>query len=149
MRKEEAVALGHLVDSLQEALNWLENSKKENDRQKFENAKKEVNSCVRQYYTYLPMDIYNSHNQYLGYALYSGILGLSVLFIALFLALYKSYKEDKFLFVIMVLYCIIFLTENVLERQSGLILFCFLLNMIPVIEDYSQTFKKINQKTNT
>jgi len=114
-----------------------------------ENAKKEVNSCVRQYYTYLPMDIYNSHNQYLGYALYSGILGLSVLFIALFLALYKSYKEDKFLFVIMVLYCIIFLTENVLERQSGLILFCFLLNMIPVIEDYSQTFKKINQKTNT
>jgi len=85
----------------------------------------------------------------LGYALYSGILGLSVLFIALFLALYKSYKEDKFLFVIMVLYCIIFLTENVLERQSGLILFCFLLNMIPVIEDYSQTFKKINQKTNT
>ena len=42
MRKEEAVALGHLVDSVQEALNWLENSKKENDRQKFENAKKEV-----------------------------------------------------------------------------------------------------------
>lgn len=98
-----------------------------------ENAKTNVDTCVRQYYTYNPEVIYNSHNQYLGYTLYSGVFGLGTLVGVLLISLYKSYRGEKLLFIILLLYCITFLTENVLERQSGIVLFAFLLNMIPLL----------------
>ena len=45
-----------------------------------ENSKSLVNDCVRETYLYSPNVVYNSHNQYLGYALNSGIIGLLILF---------------------------------------------------------------------
>ena len=74
--------------------------------------------------------VYNSHNQYLSYGLHSGFLGVFVLCLALFFGLKKSLKQDSFLFTVFLYFCIVFLTENVLERQSGLLLFTFLINII-------------------
>lgn len=97
-----------------------------------ENAKANVDSCVRKKYSHNPEVVYNSHNQYLGYALYSGVFGLGSLLVVLLMAVIKSYKYNKLLFVLILLYCVFFLTENVLERQSGIVLFAFLLNMVPL-----------------
>ena len=110
-----------------------------------ENAKDKVDNCTRQHYFFEPEIIYNSHNQYLGYALYSGVFGFFVLPMVLLFAMFKSFKGERLIFVIMILYCIVFLTENVLERQSGLILFCFFLNMIPVLNNNGKCLKQRNK----
>lgn len=99
-----------------------------------ENTRTDVNNCVRKTFTFNEGIIYNSHNQYLGFALHSGIIALSIFIYVLYNGLRLSFKKNKFLFLTVVYFCIFFLTENVLERQSGLVLFCFLFNIIPLIK---------------
>jgi len=73
--------------------------------------------------------MYNSHNQFLFIWLSTGILGF-VVFIALLAFYFKKsiqYK-DNIMFSVLMLYCIIFLFENVLSRQSGVIFFSFIVN---------------------
>jgi O-antigen ligase len=98
-----------------------------------ENSNSYLDSCVRSIYKHNKDVVYNSHNQYLSYALHSGILGFILIIIVLFIALKQSFKNDYFLFVILLYFCISFFTENILERQPGLILFAFLLNITPNI----------------
>ena len=99
-----------------------------------ENTNTSVNNCVRKTFIYNEGVIYNPHNQYLGFALHSGILALLIFIYVIYNGLRLSYKNNKFLFLTVVYFCVFFLTENVLERQSGLVLFCFLFNTIPLIK---------------
>ncbi|MFC4268200.1 O-antigen ligase family protein [Polaribacter marinivivus] len=99
-----------------------------------ENTNTSVNNCVRKTFTYNEGVIYNPHNQYLGFALHSGILALLIFIYVIYNGLRLSYKNNKFLFLTVVYFCVFFFTENVLERQSGLVLFCFLFNTIPLIK---------------
>lgn len=112
-----------------------------------ENSKKMVNNCVRSKFSHNPEKIYNSHNQYLAFGLHSGVFGFLVLIFVLSLAFYKSYKSDNLMFAVMTLYCIVFFTENILDRQTGVILFSFLLNIIPAKSESKLKCHKIeNQK---
>ena len=72
---------------------------------------------------------YNSHNQYLYTWLSAGIIGF-LIFMSLLGYYFKKAIQynDSIMFSVLVLYCIIFLFENVLSRQSGVIFFSFILN---------------------
>jgi len=96
-----------------------------------ENSNMLVNNCVREVFIHNPKVIYNSHNQYLSYGLHSGVLGILLLGFVLYFALYNSFFDNHLIFAIIIYFAIIFFTENVLERQSGLLLFAFLINIIP------------------
>lgn len=99
-----------------------------------ENSNSYVDSCVRSVYSHNKGVVYNSHNQYLSYALHSGILGLVFFVFVLSVALKQSFNKDYILFTLLLYFCISFFTENILERQPGLILFAFLLNITPNIK---------------
>ncbi|MDO6489763.1 MULTISPECIES: O-antigen ligase family protein [unclassified Cellulophaga] len=72
---------------------------------------------------------YNTHNQYLGVLLSIGFLGLVVFLLQLFFYLKKSLSEnDTLFFQILIFFIILFFTENILERQTGVIFFSFLSN---------------------
>lgn len=81
---------------------------------------------------------YNSHNQYLFVWLSAGIIGLFlfVVFLVFYFKIAITHK-DYLMLSIVILYCIVFLFENVLSRQSGVIFFSFLINMI-VWNNYKQ-----------
>lgn len=71
--------------------------------------------------------VYGSHNQFLSYFLSSGILGFITLVLYILIILIKSVKQKKkYLPTIILFFGIIMLFENILERQSGVILFSFL-----------------------
>ena len=105
-----------------------------------ENSTNNVNDCVREVFLFDKQIVYNSHNQYLSYGLHSGFLGVFVLCLALFFGLKKSLKQDSFLFTVYLYFCVVFLTENVLERQSGLLLFTFLINIIVNLRSFNPKF---------
>jgi O-antigen ligase len=69
---------------------------------------------------------YNSHNQYLSYFLSSGLLGFFLLCFFLIKTILNAKKsKDYFLISITVFFTLCMLFENILERQSGVILFSF------------------------
>ena len=78
---------------------------------------------------------FNSHNQYFSFALYFGIIGLLVflLWLGIFAVVFFKNKEIQFI-VLLFVFLLMFLTENILERQTGVILFSIL---IPLYYKYS------------
>lgn len=84
---------------------------------------------------------YNSHNQYLGIWLSTGIIGL-ILFLYFLLFNYKlslEYKDYLFLSILL-FFSLNFLTENIIERQTGAMLFFFLINLFS-----ASNYKKIKE----
>ncbi|MCB4807311.1 O-antigen ligase family protein [Tamlana sp. 62-3] len=73
---------------------------------------------------------FNSHNQYFFVWLSCGLLGVFVFFGCL-LYYFKNAIENKdyLMLSIITLYCIVFIFENILSRQSGVILFSFIMNL--------------------
>ncbi len=72
---------------------------------------------------------YNSHNQYLGVLLSTGVLGLLALLLILTSNFYLAITNKDWVFLaVLAFFSIAFLTENILERQAGVILFSFLLS---------------------
>jgi O-antigen ligase len=83
---------------------------------------------------YLLEGEFNSHNQYLSILLGCGLLGL----ISILYLLYFNYKifleiRNYFFLSILVFFTIILLLENILERQTGVILFSFFINLFSFI----------------
>ncbi len=72
----------------------------------------------------------NSHNQYLGIWLYTGIVGLGLFLFQLFLY-FKKAKATKNLFFtqLIIFFTIVLFTENILDRQTGVLLFALFLNL--------------------
>lgn len=74
---------------------------------------------------------YNSHNQYFNILLSTGILGLIYFLFFLFLYFRDALMYgDHLLNAILVIFCVSFLFENVLSRQTGVIAFSFLVNYL-------------------
>lgn len=77
---------------------------------------------------------YNSHNQFLSVWLNTGVIGFMIFCYFLYYNLNISrIKKDKLFLFIIIFYMINFLTENLLERRSGVILFAFIINLIGFI----------------
>ena len=72
---------------------------------------------------------YNSHNQFLAITLYIGLIGLGVFIWQLVLYLKNAISnKDIVYFQVLLFFIFLFLTENILDRQSGVILFSFIAN---------------------
>ena len=86
----------------------------------------ELDKCYEDKSKLLLERSYNSHNQYLSYFLSSGFLGFFLLCFILGKILLNAIKsKDYFLVSITVFFTLCMLFENILERQSGVILFSF------------------------
>ena len=89
----------------------------------------ELDNCYSKTSNMLLEDNYNSHNQYLSIWLSCGIMGLIVFFGFLYLNFRIAFKQKNILFICLLLFfCILMLFENILERQSGVILFSLIVN---------------------
>ena len=95
-------------------------------------VKNELKKCYEENELFSnPNEYYNSHNQYVSYYLTSGIFGLLTLVFFLFNLLYKGIKEHHGLLIgLVIFFAITMLFENILERQSGLTIFSFLMTSL-------------------
>lgn len=110
----------------------------------------ELNNCYEQNKMNFPKDYFNSHNQYLFVWLSAGILGLLIFLI--FLGFYFKIaitNKDHLMLSIIMLYSIVFLFENVLSRQSGVIFFAFLMNFMAYGKQIQVRHEEINYYTNS
>lgn len=89
-----------------------------------------LRECYKEKSEYLYKEKLNSHNQYLDFYLNGGIIAILVLIFFLNQELIISIKEKKYLFTsIIVLFVIQMLSENILNRQSGVIVFIFIISL--------------------
>jgi len=90
-----------------------------------------LNQCYKNKSNLLLKKTYNTHNQYLDIWIKTGLIGL-IIFLGFlgfnFIEAYKTY--NYILILIIIFYSINFLTENILVRQSGIILFAFFINFL-------------------
>ena len=97
----------------------------------------ELDEGYRERFPILLEKQYNSHNQYMGVWLSAGIAGIFFLLLLFFDSMRKLLKSPSesgnfasLSFAILVFFALNFLTENVIERQLGSLLFFFLLNLL-------------------
>src|SRR5690606_21519780 len=95
------------------------------------NSQKSLNQCYEQFSSdvYAKQD-YNTHNQYLEYWISMGILAPIVLIVLLYKLSQVNLQHKDYLAVsATILFAICFLTENVLSRHSGVILFSLFIGL--------------------
>ncbi len=88
----------------------------------------DVKPELKKYYqkTSAEMIYYNSHNQYLSFYLATGIFGFLLLWIIMLKTIFLAVKKQKMVLLLLsVFFSVLMLFENILERQSGVILFSF------------------------
>ncbi|MBT8303329.1 MAG: O-antigen ligase family protein [Bacteroidia bacterium] len=92
-------------------------------------VKEELNGCYEKTSSVLTEKNLNTHNQFLGISVATGIIGLIVFLSSLFFIFYMFKKNnDLEALVIMSFLLLIMMTENILDRQNGVICFAFFLN---------------------
>jgi O-antigen ligase len=74
---------------------------------------------------------YDPHNQYLRVCLSTGIVGLSLFLMSLIVVLIRSFQSGDWLVVgFIILFCIAFLFESILERHNGIIPYAFFYSVL-------------------
>ena len=92
-------------------------------------ANKELKNCYLKTSDVLVGVNYNSHNQFLATILRVGIIGFILFLISLIFNLRLFFlNNDYFAFCMLLMFILFMLTENILDRQNGVILFSFLIN---------------------
>lgn len=86
---------------------------------------KELNACYKKFDTSaFNGKNYNTHNQYIDYLLSFGLLGLLFIVLVFYRYLQIAMKnKDKLYLNFLVFFYIVFLTENILVRNTGIVLF--------------------------
>ncbi len=91
-------------------------------------VQQKLDECYTQKNITIKKNAYNSHNQYFDAWLRAGVAGFIYLILFISYLFYTSLKRKNYLLLALVLlYSINFLFENILLRQSGVILFYFLI----------------------
>lgn len=86
---------------------------------------------------------YNTHNQYLSFLLSLGSIGLLLFLLKLtYNYRYAIKNNNHILITLLTLYCFIMVSENILERENGVIFFSFFLSFFNLFSD-----KKIFKRT--
>lgn len=97
-----------------------------NDRLKQSYKEKEL--------TFLTQQNFNAHNQYLSAWLIGGVFSFLALLFLLGRALVLSVKHSNYwLFMTVVFYGLVMLTENILERENGVVFFAFFLSYFSLL----------------
>jgi O-antigen ligase len=86
----------------------------------------------------------NSHNQFLGILLYTGAVGLLFFLLQLLLYVKMSVKLlNPLMLEFIIFFLVLFMTENLLDRQSGVILFTFVMSSLYYLN--SMQNKKVSE----
>jgi O-antigen ligase len=79
---------------------------------------------------------YNTHNQYLSFLVSVGFIGFSLFVVFVLHNIFKAFKfKNQELLLILVFYCFVMTTENILEREDGVIFFSFFTCFFRLIKD--------------
>ncbi|WP_299761759.1 O-antigen ligase family protein [uncultured Dokdonia sp.] len=79
---------------------------------------------------------YNSHNQFFSLLLIGGIPLLIVFLLMIGVNLIYAIRYDnQLLILLLIFYCIVMFTENILERESGVIFFSFFINFFALFNN--------------
>ncbi|KAB1066522.1 O-antigen ligase family protein [Tamlana haliotis] len=92
-------------------------------------VKHALQDCYQETSALLVNKNYNTHNQYLNTILATGVIGLLIFCFSLFMLFRFSINRNDYIFTaVLIFYSIALLTENILDRQNGIILFSILIN---------------------
>ncbi len=109
-------------------------------------GKRKLVQCYESEAQFLVANNYNSHNQYLGIILKSGYLGLFLFVIFVLYQLIKGLNNRNHLLVALLLfYCMVMFSENILERENGVMFFALLINLF-VMLNYPDRMEKVLDK---
>lgn len=102
------------------------------------NVQNELDKCYKKEINSNLLSGLNSHNQYFYILLSAGVLGI-IMFIAMLTFYIKiAYDNKDYLFLsIIILFSVIFLFENILSRQTGVIMFGFIMNAL-TLKNYNR-----------
>ena len=93
-------------------------------------TKSVLNECYSEKNINLLKRNYNSHNQFLSIFLSTGVLGCLSFLYYLFYVFKTSHKrESQVLFFLALYFCLNMLTENILEREDGVIVIALFINI--------------------
>ncbi|MEP3837377.1 MAG: O-antigen ligase family protein [Algibacter sp.] len=88
---------------------------------------------------------YNTHNQYLSYLLSTGLIGFLIFLYYAYGLFNKAIKNQDIIFLSVLLFFFLnMLTENILEREAGVICFAFLCNLYLRKNWYNKQLKNVN-----
>jgi O-antigen ligase len=74
---------------------------------------------------------YNSHNQYLSYLISVGLLGFIIFIYYIFYILKISFvNNDILLLFLFIFLCLNMISENILEREAGVLVYAFFINFL-------------------
>jgi O-antigen ligase len=105
-------------------------------------AKNELVDCYGDSNQDLASRSYNTHNQYLSLILMIGWLGLLLFLIILLYNLNHAFRSKMYISVgILLIYIVIMLSENILERQEGVVYFSLFMNFFLFINYKEQRSK--------
>lgn len=92
-------------------------------------VRQELDPCYLSKNIDLSAKNYNSHNQFLSVVLTAGLIGLVIYLLSVF-SIYKLLNERKSILGIAILtfFVLNFLTENVIEREHGVLIYSFLMS---------------------
>lgn len=82
---------------------------------------------------------YNSHNQYISLVLMVGFIGLFIFLAMLFFNVMNAVRSGVFITIAFILfYAIVMFSENILERQEGVVYFALLINLLYFLNKKNQ-----------
>lgn len=92
------------------------------------NVQKHLDPCYRSKNIYLSIKTYNCHNQFFSIILTAGFLGL-ILYLFTVYIIYQilSINKSDVGISILIFFLLNFLTENVIERENGMLIYSFLI----------------------
>ncbi|WP_405378521.1 O-antigen ligase family protein [Nonlabens sp. Asnod3-A02] len=98
-------------------------------------GKNQLINCYQEDSKFLADNRYNSHNQYTGIILYVGYLGLLLFSSFLLYHIVRAFSRKNYLFIaILLFYCVVMFSENILERENGVLFFAFFINLFLMLD---------------
>jgi O-antigen ligase len=98
-------------------------------------GKNRLIDCYEEKAAFLAINEYNSHNQYLGIIIKAGFLGLILFSMFLIYHLARAIDKKNYLLIAVILfYCAVMFSENILERENGVLYFSFFVNFFLMID---------------
>jgi O-antigen ligase len=93
------------------------------------NTQQQLDPCYVEKGIDLSIKTYNCHNQYFSILLTTGVIGLIIYFLGLYNVITTLIKNQNYLALSIIMYFLLnFLTENIIERENGMILYSFFLS---------------------
>ncbi|WP_228547282.1 O-antigen ligase family protein [Nonlabens antarcticus] len=97
-------------------------------------GKNKLLNCYQETSAFLAENRYNSHNQFLGIIIKVGFLGLLVFSLFLIYHMARAFDKRNYLLIAVTLfYCIVMFSENIMERENGILYFSFFVNFFIMI----------------